>query len=271
MIHIVFGESATAGLRHAFRGQSHKVIGFPIDFSVGPITGIHENNGIENYFAWLKSSYRTEWNEFKDYEKVYRQSLQTLLEIKDGEHVTIWTCENATEQIGFRIICYLLKDSKVNLNAVNTYSAMLDFSEHKDVRTEIRLTGECSAEQLAYFYEFSVYPVSEKKRRDLEQDGKKQIQSTSLVRSWQQGEIIDEAESRDDKFIMDCVRRLHCERRNTDFIITPRVIGEVIGHSEHTFSDLWIEYRIRSLIGSGQLIYEGNLQSMRKYKIKIAA
>jgi len=42
----------------------------------------------------------------------------------------------------------------------------------------------------------------------------------------------------------------------------------VYGQSEQAVSDAWIEYRVRSLIHSGQLAYEGNLESMRMYKIK---
>lgn len=52
------------------------------------------------------------------------------------------------------------------------------------------------------------------------------------------------------------------------FINATRVIGEVIGESEQVVSDAWIEYRVRSLIHSGQLAYEGNLQTMLMYKIK---
>lgn len=46
------------------------------------------------------------------------------------------------------------------------------------------------------------------------------------------------------------------------------MIGEVVGLSEQVVSDAWIEYRVRSLIHLGLLSYEGDLQSMRMYKIK---
>ena len=267
MIHIVFGDSATGSLKYTFREQSHKIIGFPIDFSVGPITNIDKNSGVESYFTWLKSSFHTVWDYCENQRTGYQQSLQKLLEIKDGESVTIWTCNNATEQIGLRIICYLLKDKQVKLSVVNTYRAMLDFT-NKDVRFEIRHTGECNAEQLAHFFEYATCPISEDMRRTLGEDGVKLLHSTGIVRSWQQEEIIDDLESRDDSFIMECIRRLHTERQNTDFMIATRLIGEVLGLSEQTFSDVWIEYRVRSLIHSGQLAYEGNLQSMRMYKVK---
>ena len=268
MIHLIFGDSAIGSLKHALSEHNHKIIGFPIDFSIGPIRNVNENSGIKSYFTWLENSYHTVWGNFEDNQTMYQQSLQKLADIKHGDQVTIWTCENATEQIGLRIICNLLKEKKVEINVVNTYEAMRDYTERKKLRIEIRHTGECNAEQLAHFYEFSIFRISDGLTRTLEQDGEKLLQSTSIVRSWKQGKIINELETRDDSFIMECVRKLHSERKNTDFLNATSVIGEVVGLSEQVVSDAWIEYRVRSLIHLGQLAYEGDLQSMRMYKIK---
>lgn len=269
MIHLVFGNAAIGSLKHAFRKQNHEIIGFPIDFSVGPITNIHKKSGITRYFAWLKASFRTDWGDSVDDQTVYHQSLQKLLEIKDGEKVTIWTCENATEQIGLRLCCYLLKDKEVVLSVVNTFTAMHDDMNHKDVRMDIRQTAECHAEQLAQFYKHSTYSISADLKSDYVQQGEKLLHSESIVRSWQWGKIIDDIETKDDAFILECVTKLHHEMPNLEFINGPRVIGEVLGNSIHSLSDSWIEYRLRSLIDANQLDYEGNLQSMRMYKIKI--
>lgn len=269
MIHLVFGASATGSLKHTFRKQSHKIIGFPIDFSVGPITNIHEKNGIKNYFTWLKSSFNRMWDYVEDDQTAFQQSLQRLLEIKDGEQVTIWTCENASEQIGLRICCNLLKNKDVELSFVNTFDAMKDYTEYKDVKIEISHTGECNPEQLAHFYKSSLCPISEEMRSILDQDGEALLQSKAIVRSWIQGEIINELETRDDSFIMECAKTIQNEKLNLEYINATRVIGEVLGHSEQSLSDAWIEYRVRSLIRSGHLVYEGNLQSMRMYKIKV--
>ena len=268
MIHLVFGESATGSLKYAFRKQNHKIIGFPMDFSIGTITNIHENRGIKSYFTWLEYSFHTVWGNFENNQTEYQQSLQKLLDIKDDDQVTIWTCENATEQIGLRIICNLLEEKQVELSIVNTYKAMLEYTKHKKTRFEIRFTGECNAEQLAHFYEFYTFSISNELKRTLGQDGEELLQSTSNVRSWKQGKIINESETRDDSFIMECVRRLHSESKNIEFINATRVIGEVIGLSEQVVSDAWIEYRVRSLIYAGQLAYEGSLYSMRMYKVK---
>src|SRR5699024_1245935 len=95
------------------------------------------------------------------------------------------------------------------------------------------------------------------------------VQSTSIVRSWIQQKIVHGHETRDDYFIMDCAKRIHKEMAELEFIYVIRVIGEVLGHSEENLIDAWIEYRIRSLIQTGHLMYQGNLQSIRKYQIKV--
>ncbi|MFC0562565.1 DUF1835 domain-containing protein [Halalkalibacter alkalisediminis] len=269
MIHLIFGAAATASLKHALRRKNHQVIGFPIDFSIGPITNIHKENGIHDYFSWLNSSFHTMWRYLEGDQTTYHHSLQKLLEIEDGEQVTIWTCENTTEQIGLRISCYLLIGKEVDLSYVNTFHAINYYTKHMDVKIDIRQTADCNAEQLTHFYEHSTYPISEKMKNDYVRDGEKLLNSKSIVRTWRNGEIVDDVETRDDSFILDCADRIHNERGNQGFINATRVIGEVLGHSEQLLTDIWIEYRVRSLIHSNQLAYEGNLRAMRKYKIKV--
>lgn len=266
MIHIVFGKSAEGSLRFALRGENHKVIGFPIDFSVGPITNIHNKSGIERYFSWFKSAYDTTWSGAEDDEIIYKQALQHLSEIKNDEQVIIWVCENASEQSGLRIIAHLLKDRDIELAIVNTYKAMCEYNKHKDIRIEIRHTGECIPEQLVHFLKSHFCPISKDMRERLERQREELIQNTYLARSWKEGEIIDELETKDDSFILECAEKLHHEMRNSEFMLVARLIGEVIGHSEQPLSDAWIEYRIRSLISSGYFQREGK---SHMYKVKL--
>lgn len=269
MIHLIFGSAATSSLKYALSEQSHKIIGFPIDFSVGPITHIHRNSGIHSYFSWLETSFHTMWNFFEEDQLAYCQALQQLSAINDGEQVTIWTCENASEQIGLRISCYLLKEKNVTLRYVNTYHAMRHSFKQKDVQIDIRHSGECNAEQLTYFYKHSTYPMTKNMKNDYATEGEKLLNCTSIVRSWQHGEIVDDRETRDDPFILGCAIKMHHEMPNVEFIHATRVIGEVVSNSEQAISDAWIEFRIRSLIDSKQLDFEGNLKAMRMYKIKV--
>lgn len=269
MIHLVFGAAAAASLKHALRKESHKVIGFPIDFSIGPITNIHEENGINQYFQWARETFKPLWwGNLEEDQIVYQQALQHLSTIEDGDQVTIWTCENASEQIGLRICCYLLKDKEIELRFVNTFQAMHDYMKEKDVQMDILHTGESNIEQLGHFYKYSTFPISNKMRNIYAQDGEKMLKSKRLVRSWDKGEIFDEEETRDDPLIIECVRKVQREDPSLTYIKAIRVVGEVIGHTAYALSDAWIEYRIRSLIHDRQLAYKGNLKSMHMYQIK---
>ena len=268
MIHLVIGATAMGSLSLNFSGEGHQVIGFPIDFSIGSIKNIHKNSSINHHFSWLKSTFSTVPWDYGEEQQGYEEALQKLLSIKNDEQITIWTCENATEQIGIRICCYLLREKQVDISFVNTFKAMHDFTKGKNYRMDIRHSGECSAEKLQHFYENSILPISEEVRRQYEKDGENMLNSTSLLRLWEQGKIVEVTESREDSFILDCAKRIQFESQK-DYINAIKVIGIVLGESVHTLSDAWIEYRVRALIESGELVYKGDLFSIGSYEIKV--
>ncbi|MGH2317978.1 DUF3658 domain-containing protein [Planococcus sp. SE5232] len=57
-------------------------------------------------------------------------------------------------------------------------------------------------------------------------DGKNLLHSTSQVRTWKNGEIIEEAETRDDAFIIDCIKGQVAESVDSEYVDAIRVIGE---------------------------------------------
>lgn len=268
MIHIITGDSATGALNHAFRGSDHQIYALPLDFSVGPINAIHEEEGIRRHFEWLDSSFNFRNDQFAQLEETYRQSLEKVRRLKDGEQVTLWTCENAAEQIGIRLVCYLIAGKNVELSVVNTAEAMDELMRDSDVQIEIRHSGECNGEQLAHFYKHSRTPLSEASAAALAGKAERLLSSKSLLRSWKQGEVQGDVETRDDKFILECVREQQMEELNEGFAKAVRVVGQVFSESYHIYSDAWIDYRIRSLIDSGKLVSRGDLGSIRNYELK---
>ena len=132
----------------------------------------------------------------------------------------------------------------------------------------IRHSGECNAKQLAHFYNCSSLSITQNMRTAFEEDGKNLLHSTSHVRTWENGKILEEAETRDDAFIIDCIKGQVAESAGNDYVDAIRIIGEAYGLSEQPISDSWIDYRIRSLIEEGQVVFKGDLQSMKSYKIK---
>lgn len=266
MIHIVFGKSVEGSLNFALRDKNHQVIGFPIDFSIGPITNIHQESGVVDYFSWLNATHDMVWSGAENDEMRLIQALQSLSDINDGEECMIWTCDNANEQSGLRIVTYLLKDRDIKLATINTAKAMNAATKSKDVKIEILRTGECTSEELAQFLKSDISPLSQKMRMHLERQGKELLNARSLARSWKEGEIIHELETKDDAFILECAERLQSEMNTSDFILVAKLIGEVLGHRDQPLSDAWIEYRIRSLIQSGYFQRKGNTSM---YEVKL--
>lgn len=297
MIHLVFGASSKGNLTHAFHKQSHQVIGFPVDFSIGPIKDVDQPNGIAAYFAWLENRLRFEWNNCKTDQSDYEQALQQLRQIQDGAEVTIWTCENASEQMGLRFACYLLQAKEINLSCINTYTATQAIYKDREIDVYIRSTDECSAEELAYFYDHFRDTLSSDKRESLAQEGEELLQSSSVVRSWEQGQLTDEPETRDDVLIIECAKklqqmrsiafsweegqlvdepktrddlfRLQQETSEAGYMRATRLIGAVLGEANQALSDSWIEYRLRTLIQAGVFSYKGKLQAMRMYQVRL--
>ena len=267
MIHFVIGESAAGGLKHAFRGKNHSFYPLPLDLSVGPIAAIHEDEGIQRHFEWLRSSFTSEDEYFVHQEKTYRQTLEKIKSLKDGDQATIWTCYNAAEQIGLRLFCFLTANKKLQLSVVNTAEAMNELMEDSDTQIEIRHSGECNGKQLAHFFKHSRTPLTEASAASLAKEMEQLLSSESLLRSWGQGEILEADETRDDAFILECVRELGEQAENDGFVKATRVVGEVLGHSYHIYSDSWIDYRLRSLIRSGRVLSRGDLGSMRTYEV----
>ncbi|MFD1031553.1 DUF1835 domain-containing protein [Metaplanococcus flavidus] len=268
MIHFVIGDSVAGTLKLAFRGKDHQIYALPLDLSVGPTAAIHEEEGIRRHFDWLKSSFIYEDDELAHQEEKYRQTLIKLKSLKDGEQVTIWTSENAAEQIGLRLACYLTADRKLELSVVKTPEAMDELMRGSAIQIEVRHSGEFNAKQLSHFYEHSRTRLSEATIGTLTQDAERLLASPSLLRSLQDGEILEAEETRDDQFILDCVREQEEENAKDGFVKAVRVVGEVLGHSYHIYSDAWIDYRLRSLIHSGKVLARGDLGSMRSYEVR---
>ncbi|WP_018665416.1 DUF3658 domain-containing protein [Heyndrickxia acidiproducens] len=89
------------------------------------------------------------------------------------------------------------------------------------------------------------------------------------LRIWQNGKILSVPEDYYDEFIINKAKKLHSIRRKKEFIIAPRIIGEVLGYLEQYVGDSFIEYRIRKLIEAGVFEAKGSLEAMRLYRVRL--
>lgn len=269
VVHILIGDSAGGSARMVFCDLGHQVIVFPTNFSVGPLTNIHTEEGLNKRFQWLKDAFQDHQRNYLDsYKDGIITAINEVEQIPSHHQVIIWTCENASEQFSLRFILGLLPQQQaLDIYELNTYFAIQKVYEH---RMEIRRTGEISSKQMAHFYNKQFYNrLSFNKIQQLIEEGHHFLQSSATLHSWKNGELIHEAETKEDKFIIECARKLHKEQKTFGYIKAARVIGTVFGECSEDVSDDWIEYRIRKLIEQGVFSYQGHLQELRKYEVKL--
>ena len=108
--HIVFGDSPAGSLKFALKEsdliQKENVINCSDLFSIGPIWNLHDAQGINNRYEWLRThiSMDDEW--LFTYEKSFQQTLLNIEQIPRHHTIVIWAGENAHEQTALRFILY---------------------------------------------------------------------------------------------------------------------------------------------------------------------
>ncbi|MEH7346962.1 DUF1835 domain-containing protein [Bacillus sp. JJ1532] len=275
-VHIVFGDSPAGSLKFAFRNtpyaKTEEIIVLPHILSVGPIELLHTKKGIENRFQWFKEHYRDDFNDLEEYKQGLLKAIEKIKGITPYQQIIIWTCENAAEQIGLRIVLYLLQNKVNEVFELNTFKAFHELYTYPMLEEEQypRTSGELAPEKLLQFYEqFELRPMNCAKRHALLDEGRNLLLSESLLRTWENEELWHSDVERDDDSIIQCAKKLHKEQGKHDYMKAARLIGEVIGHMQQYTGDQWIDYRLRDLIAKEIFAYRGDLSAMRLYEVKL--
>ncbi|WP_147640309.1 DUF1835 domain-containing protein [Paenisporosarcina sp. HGH0030] len=276
-VHIIFGESPAGSLRAAFRNtpyeKTEEIIVLPDILSVGPVKNIHTKEGMQARFHWFKERYRDEGNERDVAMLRMIDSVDRIKAIPQVQDIVIWTCNNAHEQTGLRIVLALLKGKLNTIFVINTYTAFHKLYDlHPYEEDYPKATGELPSEKLSCFYEqYKQHPLKDIRRTSLCEEGKNLLNNDqSLLRTWADHQLWHyNVLTRDDDLIITCAKRLNEELEYPGFIKAARVIGEVLGQMEQYTGDEWLEYRLRCLIELEIFEYEGNLKAMRYYGVKL--
>ncbi|MEJ9233417.1 DUF1835 domain-containing protein [Peribacillus butanolivorans] len=275
-VHIVFGDSTAGSLKFAFRKTTYtkteEIIVLPDILSVGPIESLQTKEGIENRFQWFKENYRDDFKNLEEYKQGMLKAIEKIRAIPPYQKVIIWTCENAAEQTGLRIVLYLLQNKVNDVFELNTFKAFHEFFTYPMLEEEQfpRSSGELTPEKLLQFYEqFELRPMNFAKRNALSDEGQNLMLIENHLRTWEHGELRDLNIERGDDFIIHCAKKLHKEQGTYDYMNSARLIGEVIGNMQQYTGDEWIEYRLRDLISKEIFEYRGDLSAMRLYEVKL--
>ncbi|WP_144468635.1 DUF1835 domain-containing protein [Bacillus pumilus] len=275
MIHIVFGAATAGSLKQAFcemkQDQVNDIIAFDDIYSIGPLLHLHEHEGQENRIEWLRHVMSKEYGYFDDVVIDQHRMLQQIKDIKDDTRILIWTGNNAHEQIGLRYAIYLLKKKNIELSLINTTTAFDKLFNTNTRRMDIRHSGEITSEKLKVLYRSKehIHTVSTEERERLQNEWLSFAKENHTLRIWKKGQAISVPEDEFDAYLVKMAKRLHHSEPKEEYIVTPRLIGEVIGHLEQYIGDDFIEYPLMTLIDQGIFDMIGRRTSMRYYSIKL--
>ncbi|UUD43453.1 DUF1835 domain-containing protein [Bacillus pumilus] len=275
MIHIVFGAAPAGSLKQALsevkQDQADDIIAFDDIYSIGPLLHLHEHEGQEKRKEWLRKVISNEFGHIDDMVNDQHRMLQQIKDIKDGSRILIWTGSNAHEQIGLRYAIYLLKEKRIELSLINTTTA---FDQLFNTNTRImilRHAGEITSEKFKILYESKehIHTMTKEERERLQNEWLSFAKENHTLRIWQKGQTISVPEDEFDAYLVKMAKRVQQSESEGEYIKTPRLIGEVIGHLDQYIGDDFIEYRLKTLIDQGIFDMIGKRSSMRFYSIKL--
>lgn len=262
MIHIVIGDSAAGSVKLALHNTLDSYIALPPGFGEGPLKDLLTNEGLSERIEWFTKNYQQDWAFYGDMTEMAIEAIDELID----EEITVWTANNASERFGLSLVCYLLQRKHCKIYIVNTSDSIGQLTANK---MSIRHTGELSAELIQQM-------MTEKMRRlltrhevhQLALQAEKLMASDAVLRRYQEGNIVELAETHDDALILQYAKNYQ-QQVEDEYFKAIRLIGEIFGHEESMLSDAWIDYRIRTLVKEDKLCAIGNLNEIHMYHIKV--
>ncbi|MEK4171609.1 DUF1835 domain-containing protein [Lysinibacillus sp. FSL L8-0312] len=277
-VHIVFGHSPGGSLKAAFRNSNYvkteEIIVMPGNFSVGPLKDLHLCEGIEARFQWLQERYFIEDDGLAIFEREVKEAVEKIKSIPPQQDIIIWTCQNAHEQIGLRLVLAMLEKKPNDIYVLDTFQLFHELHIFPQLAEDNypRSSGEVSVENVLHIYEqYQGRPLKKSVQQALSKEGLKMLMDDYCIHTWEYNELWSHHnENVDDDWIIACAKRLHEDQEEAPYLMAARLIGEVLGHMEQYREAEWIEYRLRQLIQQGVFSYRGELKGMLHYQVKLA-
>lgn len=270
-VHIVFSEASASNLKQAFRQtnmvNTEAVIYLPDRLSIGPIAEVHTLQGIEQRYQWFIENFHVE--EVIKMKETFIQAIKDIYMIKNREKIIIWTSQNAHEQTGLRIVLALLQNHMNAITIINSFESFHQLYNFPQMQEEgmPRLTEDLIAEQLLYIYNRTKHiRLSNDVRGALCEAGFEILATDSVLRSWTNGRIVHEDETRDDAYLLSYVQNR--QGKEERFVRASRIIADLGDEMEQYTGGEWLDYRLRMLVAKGYLQYKGDLSSARLYEVK---
>ncbi|WML58539.1 DUF1835 domain-containing protein [Neobacillus sp. PS2-9] len=270
-VHILFGYPyLRPALNELKLHEEELILTFYDNFAVGPLANLETVTGQRKRLEWIKSNLEDEEGEADKYLDDLQRAITQLISIPDHVPIHIWNSENAHEQTGLVFTMYLLRERKNNIFIVNTGQVYRELFKKKSTKYNPLFSGEIISEELQTIYQYSQENqknVTNMERTHFEMEWLTLASSSTTLRIWENGGIKSVSEDYYDEFIIEKAKKLIGKKKG--FIKSARLIGEVYAHIFQYIGDSYLEYRVRKLIEKGIFNYEGSLEAMRYYSIKL--
>lgn len=263
IIHICFSESAGGSLKYAIRKkqllEGNKVIVFSDDISQGII-----GNGINigERINWWQEINREDENFTSDMEfirKGYKKFYNEISKINASDVVYLWYGHCSNEICGMMYTLELLKDKLTSMYFINVSDLVTEYSN--GVYIPLCL-AEIMPEKLNQYMEVK-RKIELKEYDALLNQWNLLKKDNAMLRIFKQGKVESVNENYFDIDILKYTEK--------NFKKSARIVGIVMGYSETRISDSYIFWRVKELIKSGEIEYEGTFGIMKEMEVKITA
>lgn len=267
-VHLVTGESPAGSLRSGL-DRPKTVIGFPDAFSIGPLWKILEKEGLDFRKEWLLDNINFEQEDI-EYERKFKNVLLQIEDIAPHVPIYIWYGNNAEEQTGLRLYLTLLRDKPNKIYLLNITKLYEKYFAVEEGSAYFH-TGLLNSKQLKLFFqkEQKNEPLSKEKRLYFQEEWGALSEKEEVLRIWKNGQIQAVPEDYYDSLIIGKLEKLHQKQESPDFILTAKVIGEIVAEQEEFVDYFYLEFRMRHLVYNGTLEIKGIPKSMSHYRVKI--
>ena len=272
-VHITFGyQYLKPILKEMEIHEEEPIISIHDNFAVAPITNLHTESGQKTRYEWIKSSLRGLEEEVDEYIEEIQKAFIQIHSIPKDVPIYIWVCENAHEQTGLLFVLFLLRERTNRITIFNTAKLYSELFKAKAKKYTPLHSGEILSEELSVIFKYGQEIqrcLTEVERSQFENHWVSLSEHDGALRIWENGEIRSVSENYFDEFIIKMAQKIQGKRKKKVFIPALRIIGEVYGRIEQYVGDDFLEYRLRKLIEKGTFEYEGSLEAMRSYSIKL--
>jgi hypothetical protein len=268
-VHLVCGDSPAGTLRVGLE-RNHQVLGFPEFFQIGPLWNVNKPPGREKRLEWLKDHI----NFYDDYfEEEYMHRITNLEkeieDIPENKPIVLWTADNAQEQVFVRYILHSLQNRSNDIYLINTTEAYKELYNTPETFYYLHHTAEAAPEKLKRFLEKKVgSPLTNDVIQGYITDWHHLTETKEVLRIWKEGVIKSVPEDYFDEKLIYYAKEAQEEYGAESFIKAGRIIGETYGQLEGIAADVYLEYRLRTLIYQGVFEIKGIPKSLRHYSVK---